>query len=90
MIDILSRSQLKDKFFDFLVENRLMIVVLSGRLQILERDFGVLFLSQQCSCVLRNLASGSGQFEEKVLPFCSFSFGFLFSCFFTFLFHSSF
>ena len=39
-IIILSRSQLKAKFFDFLDENRRIFVVLSGRL---ERDFGVLF-----------------------------------------------
>ena len=42
-ISILSRSKLKAKFFDFLDENRLILVVLSGRFQKLERDFGVLF-----------------------------------------------
>ena len=35
---ILSRSQLKAKFFDFLEENRRILVVLSGRFQRLERD----------------------------------------------------
>ena len=40
---ILSRSQPKAKFSDFLEENRLIFVVLSGRFQRLERDNGVLF-----------------------------------------------
>ena len=40
---ILSRSQLKVKYFDLLDENRLIFVVLSGGFQILGRDFGVLF-----------------------------------------------
>ena len=39
----LLRSQLKDKFSDFLDKNRLVFVVLSGLLQRLERNFGVLF-----------------------------------------------
>ena len=33
----------KAKFFDFVDENRLIFVVLSGRYQTLESDFGVLF-----------------------------------------------
>ena len=37
---MLSQSQLKAKFFDFLDENRLIFVVLSGRFQSLERYFG--------------------------------------------------
>ena len=36
----LSRSQLKTKFFGFLDENKLIFVVLSGRFQRLEGDFG--------------------------------------------------
>ena len=40
---ILSRSQLDAKFFDFVDENRLMFIVLSGTFQRLESDFGVLF-----------------------------------------------
>ena len=39
----LSQSQLNAKFFDFLYENRLIFVGLSGRFQILKRDFGVFF-----------------------------------------------
>ena len=33
----------KAKFFDFVDENRLIFVVLSGRYQTLESEFGVLF-----------------------------------------------
>ena len=43
LIYVLLRSQLKAKLFDFLDENRLIFVVLSGRFQRLERDFSVLF-----------------------------------------------
>ena len=44
---LLSRSQLKAKFSDSLDENRLIFVVLSGRIQRLERDFGVVIRLQQ-------------------------------------------
>ena len=43
-VRVLSRSQLQAKFFDFLDENRLiLVVVLRSRFQRLFRDFGVLF-----------------------------------------------
>ena len=44
---VLSRSQLKAKFFDFLDENGLIFVVFSLQFQRLGRDFGVLFWPQQ-------------------------------------------
>ena len=40
---LLSRSQINTKFLDFLDDNRLIFVVLSGVFQRLEKDFGVLF-----------------------------------------------
>ena len=40
---VLSRSQQKAEFFDFLDKNRLIFIVLSGRFERLERYFGVLF-----------------------------------------------
>ena len=43
IVQVTSRSQRKAKFFDFLDENRLIFVVLSGRFQRLERDFGFLY-----------------------------------------------
>ena len=50
-----SRSQLTAKFFNFLDENRLISVVLSGRFQRLERDFDVLFWPQRSHLMTRSL-----------------------------------
>ena len=42
---VLSRSQLKAKFFNFLNENRLIFIVLSGCFQRLESGFGGVFFT---------------------------------------------
>ena len=49
---VLSRSQQKAEFFDFLDKNRLIFIVLSGRFERLERYFGVLFWHLNNVCQL--------------------------------------